>query len=99
MLANLSLLELFFELAPLSKEDANELKLVGFLKKMCSFVRGQGGRGVGCIFKNALLYLGGMPTSFSSSAFFCVCSFVEGGANELKLINHFFKCVILSRGM
>ncbi len=43
---NLSLLELFFELAPLSREDVNELKLVGFLKSVLL----RGGKGGGAFF-------------------------------------------------
>jgi len=63
---NLSLLELFLEVSPLSKEDANELKLVGFLKSvfLC-------GAGRGCIFFECV------PLSKSLLAsFFHVCSFV-----------------------
>jgi hypothetical protein len=44
---NLSLLELFFELAPLSREDVDELKLVGFLKKCAPLWGGRGGGGGG----------------------------------------------------
>ncbi len=69
MPTNLSLLELFFELAPLSREDADELKLIGF------FLKCKGG----CIFLSVLPGLGGMPTNFSSLAFFLRVLFCLGG--------------------
>jgi hypothetical protein len=71
MLTNLNSLEFFFELEPLSREDVDELKIVGFFNKCAPW-------GVG-IFLNVLFYLGGVLMSFSSSNFFCMCFSVWGG--------------------
>jgi hypothetical protein len=63
---NLSLLELFFDFSPLSKEDADELKLVGFLKYV--FLCGAGG---GAFFFECVPLFKSLLASF-----FYVCSFV-----------------------